>query len=158
MSGTTDSLNDIVIVYGGATFDIDHKLLFAYTEYHNNATIEDLPIKKGCANHFAIYVPEKFMLGNGVQVNIRGRQEKINALSTMVYEYFGQSIGQSKVVGYYNQNNQLVEENIVRIEFWDDFTSSARVESLVNLCKFLKSMLQQESIAIEVNEDLLILV
>lgn len=158
LTGTKYSLDEIVGVYGGATFDIQNNQLFAYTVFHNEATVEDLPIKTGCANHFSLYFPEKQRLVNGVHIDILNRQDKINILASVIREYFGQAVGQSEVIGYWLQDQNLVQENIIRLEWWSDFTSEEYLESLIDLCKFLKARLYQDSIGVEVNEDLFILI
>jgi len=157
--GIKDSLDEIVGAYGGATYDKQNNQLFAYSRFHNEATIEDLPIKcEGEANHFSIYFPEKYMIANGTQSKIWERPDKVHALKLLLREFFGQAIGQSKVVGYYNQNGGIVQEDIIRVEMWIDFTYREGLSSLIDICSFLKGRLHQDSIGIEVNEDLFILV
>ena len=158
-TGIKDSLDEIVNVYGGATYDKQNNQLFAYSVFHNEATVEDLPIKcEGEANHFTIYFPEKYISANGLQTRIYQRPDKVHALKLLLREFFGQAIGESEVVGYYSQNGGIVQEDIIRVEMWVDLTYRETLSSLIDICSFLKSMLNQNSIGVEVNEDLFILI
>lgn len=158
-TGTKYSLDEIVGVYGGATHDRQNNQLFAYSTLHTEATVEELPIKcEGEANHFRIYFPEKYMSANGTQTRIYQRPDKVHALKLLLREFFGQAIGGTEVVGYYNQNGGIVQEDIIRVEMWVDCTYRGTVSGLIDICSFLKKTLSQDSIGIEVNEDLFILV
>jgi len=157
LTGTKYSLDEIVGVYGGATFDKANKELFAYTVFHNEATLEDIPIAFDEDHWFRIYFPETFTFGKS-QVAIGNREEKIRLLREVMATYFRESTDLVDLVGYWLQDGKVIQENIVGVQWDSSYSTKTRFTSLVDWCRALKELLHQEALSLEIDDKILVLI